>query len=283
MFSISEETSNNISIKFKKTKDFNEILINTLRRLTLSEVYSWAFPPENIQIQKNTGILNNDNIRHRISLLPIQTIKESSVKGVTISMVLNEKNTDSQVKTITTDHCVVRVNNIIRKGMFPSPPVIICNLKEDDVIELNATASYGKAYDHNMYAAAANSYFDEDDTSYTLYIESLGQQSCKGIFNTSCEAYIAKLTKLQAQINEHPDCEGNFIEIKIENENHTLGCLFVHELQQLKETQYAAYKLEHPSINNLIISITSDGSKNIKQLTGKVFKKLQDTFDKLKM
>ena len=70
----------------------------------------------------------------------------------------------------------------------------------------------------------------------------------------------------------------NGYDITIENENHTLGCLLVHELQKLKDIKYAAYKMEHPSINNIEISITTNGSKNIKDVTNQVYKKLQDMF-----
>lgn len=278
MISITKQDSNYIEIKFKKGKDVNEILVNTIRRLVLSEVSSFAFNPDNITIGKNTSILNNDNIRHRISLLPIQKLKEKDYKSINITLALSESNKTSKISTITTDNCIVRVNNVIRKDMFPSPPVIIVNLKEDQEIELNATASYEKAIVHNMYAAAANSYFDESENSYTLFIEGLGQYSCKDIFKMACESYLEKLIKLQVFLKEHENYEDNFIEFKIENENHTLGCLFVHELQKLKDIKYAAYKIEHPSINNIEISITTNGSKNIKDVTNQIYKKLQDMF-----
>tara|TARA_B100001248_G_scaffold260222_2_gene247868 strand:- start:4818 stop:5672 length:855 start_codon:yes stop_codon:yes gene_type:complete len=278
MISITKQDPNYIEIKFKKGKDVNEILVNTIRRLVLSEVSSFAFHPDNITIGKNTSILNNDNIRHRISLLPIQKLKEKDYKSINITLALNESNKSSKINTITTDNCVIRVNNVIRRDMFPSPPVIIVNLKEDQEIELNATASYEKAFVHNMYAAAANSYFDESENYYTLFIEGLGQYSCEDIFKMACESYLEKLIKLQVFLKEHENYEDNFIEFKIENENHTLGCLFVHELQKLKDIEYAAYKMEHPSINNIEISITTNGSKNIKDVTNQVYKKLQDMF-----
>ena len=172
MISITKQDPNYIEIKFKKGKDVNEILVNTIRRLAF-KASSFAFHPDNITIGKNTSILNNDNIRHRISLLPIQKLKEKDYKSINITLALNESNKSSKINTITTDNCVIRVNNVIRRDMFPSPPVIIVNLKEDQEIELNATASYEKAFVHNMQQQPTLILMKEN--YYTLFIEGLGQ------------------------------------------------------------------------------------------------------------
>ena len=160
--------------------------------------------------------------------------------------------------------------------------ILICKLKSDQHLDFFAIASFNKSSVHAMYSVG-NAYFEEYDKTFTLYIESLGQYSCKDIFNMACDIYIEKLLHLQILINEHEDSENNHLKIKIENENHTLGCLFIAEIQQLPEIIFAGYDMEHLSINNLIIEINSSGSHNIKNVTATVINKLQKDFNNFKL
>lgn len=281
MVSISETSENYLALKLPKSNDINELVVNTFRRLILSELYSFAFAPTEINITTNTSILNNDHLKHRISLLPIQSFKEKHLPNTNITLSLVQENSDDVIKTITTDHCIVRINNIIASNIFPSPPVIICNLKEGQKLELTAIASYKSASIHNMYAAASNSYFEEKDDYYILYIESLGQYTCKEIYKKSIENFKNKITQIHKYILDQPDSNNNYIELKLENENHTFGAIFVHILQKLKEIIFAGYKMEHPSINNLEITINTDGTKNVKKVVDIVIKKLYDLFNGL--
>lgn len=281
MVSIKETDDNYTSFKFNKTKDVNEVLLNTFKRTISSELSSFAFAPEDIKIPTNTSILNNDQIRHRISLLPIQSFREKHLSNTNITVSLVQENTDDIIKSVTTDHCIVRINNTITPNIFPSPPVIICNLKENQKIEFTATASYGKAFTHNMYAAASNTTFEEMDDHYLLHIETYGQYTCKEIYKKSIELFIDKVKKIHKYMLEQPDINNNYIDIKIENENHTFGAIFINYMQQLKEIVFAGYKMEHPSINNLEITINTDGTKSAKNVIDFVINKLENVFTKL--
>lgn len=54
-----------------KGKEINYIIINTLRRVILTLVPTFAFDPENIIIEKNTSVYNNDYMRLRLSSIPL--------------------------------------------------------------------------------------------------------------------------------------------------------------------------------------------------------------------
>jgi DNA-directed RNA polymerase subunit L len=51
--------------------DINYIIINTLRRVILTLVPTFAFDSENIFIEKNTSVYNNDYMRLRLSSMPL--------------------------------------------------------------------------------------------------------------------------------------------------------------------------------------------------------------------
>ena len=52
-------------------KDINYIILNTLRRVILTLVPTFAFDPENIIIEKNNSVFNNDYMKLRLSSMPL--------------------------------------------------------------------------------------------------------------------------------------------------------------------------------------------------------------------
>ena len=83
--------NNNYVIFTIDGKDINNIIINTLRRIILTLVPTFAFDPENITIEKNTSVYNNDYMRLRISNLPIinQSYKPNEMIIINDHTILN--------------------------------------------------------------------------------------------------------------------------------------------------------------------------------------------------
>ena len=52
-------------------KDINYIILNTLRRVILTLVPTFAFDPENIIIETNSSVYNNDYMKLRLSSMPL--------------------------------------------------------------------------------------------------------------------------------------------------------------------------------------------------------------------
>jgi len=63
-------------------KTINTVIINTLRRIILTLIPTYAFNSENINITKNSSIFNNDYMRLRFSNLPIYITKELNDKYI---------------------------------------------------------------------------------------------------------------------------------------------------------------------------------------------------------
>lgn len=64
------------------------------------------------------------------------------------------------------------------------------------------------------------------------------------------------LQKQKVTITE--DKLSNSIEISIRDEDYTLGCPLVDELQKKKEVSFAAYKIPHPLQNILKVKVTAE-------------------------
>ena len=56
-------------------KSVSEVLVNTFRRIVLSNIPTYAFAPECMIFDKNTSIFNNDQMKVRLMQLPILKTK----------------------------------------------------------------------------------------------------------------------------------------------------------------------------------------------------------------
>jgi len=63
--------NNNYVLFTIKGKNINYITLNTLRRVILTLVPTYAFDPDNIIIEKNTSVYNNDYMRLRLFSMPL--------------------------------------------------------------------------------------------------------------------------------------------------------------------------------------------------------------------
>jgi len=68
---------NKLHIEFSG-KDVNHVLINTLRRIIIQHIPTYAF--NKIDIAKNTSVFNNDVLRLRLSCFPVHNIENDTVQ-----------------------------------------------------------------------------------------------------------------------------------------------------------------------------------------------------------
>ena len=131
-------------LKFK-IKDVDVSIVNSLRRIILSEIpcpafYFDTYDQENkhIIILKNTNVLHNEFLSHRISLIPLYFDKEQIEnfdKYADYKFVINKKNTSNDVISITThdfeiyDESGAKKPDSFREYIFPKN-----NITEDYII-----------------------------------------------------------------------------------------------------------------------------------------------------
>lgn len=279
--------NNYLEVQLKNPdKIINEKICNTIRRIILSEINVYGFNPKDINIITNTcNTLDNDMMKLTISSLPLQLLNEKNNKHLNISLLINVKNNSGHNKEVNTDDCIVKVNNNIRKNMFPSPPIIICTLKPNKELSLNAIASYNNSKngkDSNVYDAGYSWFWGDDDyKGYNIiYIEGKGQIKCEDIFNNACNIYIERVKELQNILYEHEDIQNNSLETKIIGENHTLLDLLIYDIRQNKNINSAGFKKED---DICLIYIYTNKKQNVKQIIDKSIKKLTDLFYKIQL
>ena len=281
MYSIIDEDDAEATFEFKKSSDINTCIINTIRRIAMSSINVFALPVDKIVVTSNTSILNNDQLKHRISLLPLFHIPNIENDSL-IQIGVNKHNETTEVISVTTNDCIVKVNNKLVENKFPNPPILICKIKPTQKVEFVAISEYNNASIHNIFAASKISYFEENDNSFELTIETTGQLTATEILVQSCKYCITHLQELLNNILEKNKLNINTIDnLIIHNENHTMGNLLATMLQQKLFINYAAYKVDHPNNNFIEMSITTDKSKTIEESLKIVVKDAQNIFNKI--
>jgi len=287
MYSIIDNEDDEVTFYFKKTNEIDTCIVNTIRRVAMSNLNIFALPDDKINISANTCILNNDQLKHRISLLPLFKIPNIDNDSL-IQIGVNKHNDTSDVMSITTNDCIVKVNNKLTPNNFPKEPILICKIKPTQKIEFVATSEYNNAFDcknnkvSNIFCPSKMSYFDEDEESFKLTIETTGQLTGHEILIESCKYCMQRLNKLLSTVLKENTLDGSTIEkLVINDENDTMGHLLAHHLQRNKFIKYAAYKVDHPSDDFIVLAITTDGSKTVEESLKITVKDIQLIFDKI--
>ena len=287
MYSVIDEDEFEATFEFKKSNDIDACIINTIRRVAISNLNIFALPGDKINIPANTSILNNDQLRQRVSLLPLFKIPNIESDAL-IQIGVNSHNETPDVISVTTNNCIVKVNNKLTQNNFPKDPILICKLKSTQKVEFIATSEYNNAFEStnsdagNLFCASKMSYFDEDENSFKLTIETIGQLTSSEILKESCKYCKTRLNKLLSNILKEYKLDNNTIEkLVINNENHTMGNLLANLLQKKSFITFAAYKVDHPSDNHIVLAITTDGSKTIEESLKIVVNDAHSIFDKI--
>jgi len=226
------DSYNNFLILQLTGSDINNVILNTLRRVIMELVPTYAFDKTNIDITKNTSIYNNDYMRLRLCHFPIigidnpiETIQQSAnleyeanistfekkiediniiaekeqadklEKAQNFIIYINVKNTTSEILSVTTSHQDIRYYYKTKPIQSPYiQPLLIIKLKpgEEFISTLTSTLNIGLKYANYMPNAVC-SYVEESEHSYRFNLESLKQLTEKEIIIRACHLIIIKL------------------------------------------------------------------------------------------
>ena len=290
-------------------KSINYIIVNTLRRIILVNIPSYAFNPEKIKINKNTSVFNNNKMIERLQVFPIckikhdldlseydklrvytrgrktytdETIDDDNISNLSVlNMYLKIKNNGDNLLNVTTDDCEFYNNGEKIKSIYNNP-LLVCKLKQGEEIELTAIVDKGLALNHARYSCASScSYKEINDNSYLFKLEGNCQFSEKEILERGTEIILYILTKLKNKLVKTKYTKNIHGQIILEDYDHTIGNLLSHILQNNPNIEFAAYKMDHLLIRNVTIEYITDGSKTINEILKLSFDKLIKLYNNL--
>lgn len=261
----------------------NEVFLNTLRRIALNNIPTYAIAPECITIEENTSVFNNDQMRVRLIQLPIFNIslnldylpkkywmgvdyadpkREKHPNEKSIDMYVSATNTTENIKYVTTNDMRYFENNNEIKGKYNKDyPIVLIKLRPREIFTCKLKAVLGTGERDAIWSAAGNAYYNITGNNAIFTIESHGQFSEYEILWKACRFMQTELGVIRQLLidkydmdNPKPEPKQN-IELVLDNETHTIGGLIVWFLQNMDIVKYAGIGKKNELVKQITINV----------------------------
>jgi DNA-directed RNA polymerase subunit L len=295
-------------------KYVNNTVVNCLRRVAFQFVPTYNFCRDTINITKNTTIYNNDELKLRFEQICIY-LKDINITSnidfldkiywknidytnkefikhkednLKIEMFIDLKNDTDNIINVTTNNCIVYVNDEKVEIFDKKYPELLLKMKPKDEFSCRAKAVLNIGERSNIWSSIRNCFFEIlDDNSFNLTVQSMGQINEKNILIKSCEIIKYKINKLKewmkTQKNKFSDPKYNVFEII--DENHTIGELITIFLQDHKNVIYCGGSKPDLLVNNYLIKTSTSDNKYLEtniEVLNNIYKLYDDIEKKIK-
>lgn len=291
-------------------------LVNSIRRIILSEVESYAF--DDIKITKNTSVMNDDFLKSRIELIPIIYNFKDDLDDLVFK--LNIKSTNPSQRIYSKD--LISNNN---KIYFDKEILLNC-LKNDEELVFEAKLKKGTGKQHAKWNQICHlGYkFKEDDqknklivkkdgeinksfpnekqrnylinkfnnpTTVMFEIESNENVDVKIYVNMSIEVFIKKLNFIKESIKNENKSKIDIIEyipIKntfdyhIQDENHTIGNLIMNYCGLHKNILSSSYQQISNIGTSVALRLISNGNEPCTKILNSIIDNIIDNLKDIK-
>jgi DNA-directed RNA polymerase subunit L len=288
-------TSSKLELKFT---GFNHVIVNTLRRISMDLIPTYAFCPETITISTNTSIaFNNDYLKLRFSQLPIFNVnldlfelpdkfwrnidysnntREKHPSEQNIDIYINSVNLTGDIVNITTNDIICQLENVDFKMYDEKYPILLIKLKPTEKINCHLHAVLGIGERNAIWSASSNSYYDITDDSINLSVESNSHLSEFDILIKSCKLTIKKINDIK---NKFKEIKSNKTIIELDNEDHTFGNLINYFLQSNRKIIFSG--VFKPDLLQKSISLKIESKTSLSEPLNEVFDEIISTFTKI--
>jgi DNA-directed RNA polymerase subunit L len=232
---------------------------NMLRRVVKTYIPTYAFPSNQIKITKNSSIVNNDQMRERLSNMPIMYVNnnEDTVKSFLeyyngkspkenfFTMYVSHKNKSGKLTAVTTDMAKFYYLGKEIKSPYKKPFLIV-KLNNNEEFECTCEAKIGlnleEEYDDPaIYDPVAGCAYEQvEENNFIFRYESKQQFDEREILRRALSCLIMRLEYLNNLVNEKIGAEQeNEGILEIPNEDMTLGGILGYILQMHEDIEFA--------------------------------------------
>jgi DNA-directed RNA polymerase subunit L len=234
---------------------------NMLRRVVKTYVPTYAFPVDQIKITKNSSIINNDQMRERLSNMPIMyinnnedTVKQfleyyngKSPKENFFTMYVSYKNKTGKQTMVTTDMAKFYYLGKEIKSPYKKAFLLV-KLNNNEEFECTCEARIGlnleeKYPDPAIYdPVSACAYEQVEENKFIFKFESKQQFDEREILRRALSCLIMRLEYLNNLVNEKVGANENLKTegiLEIPNEDMTLGGILGYILQNHEDVIFA--------------------------------------------
>lgn len=284
--------SSKLVLEFKG-KDNANVIINTLRRVVLDDIPTYAFCSDLIKITENNTIFNNDYMRLRLSQLPVLNVdfepfyldqkywlnvdysdpkRNKHPQEKQIDIAINVYNDTNQVKNITTNDIHYYEDGVEMNKYNKECPILLVQLRPAETFKCSMKACLGVGDRDNIWAGASAAYYDdlttdeitgnqiENKDNRTIFtIESQGQYDEYVLLIKACKFIIKKINDVRDELEKrHKNKEivdGKELIIVLDGEDHTLGQLMNYMFQNHPDIESSGMGKPDHSIKSIRFKI----------------------------
>jgi DNA-directed RNA polymerase subunit L len=264
----------------------NSSFINSLRRIVLLYIPTYAFCKASIEITENTSVLNNDymrlrleqftypNLKNNIVFLPEKYWKNVSYSNIkrdrhpddktNIEYIINVTNNQKNTINVTTEDMVIYEDGEKIQGKFSKEfPMLVVQLKEGQSFKCRARCVLGLGIANDIWAGASNVFFDElEEGKYKFTIESQGQMDEYELLKKACIIMMDKMEKLKNYFKEmfkNVNLKNtNEVTIELDNEDIMIGSILNETFQMNKHVQFSGLSRPYSFTDKIFIKIVTD-------------------------
>lgn len=290
-------------------KEISNEIVNTLRRITMDNIPTYAFAPELIKISDNTTIFDNDMMRKRLSQLPVFNVdldldyldpmywqgvdftdpkRPKHEKEKLMEISINVTNDTMENKSITTNDITYYFDGKEEKHHYDRAcPILIIQLKPSDTFKCTMKAVLGTGERSNIWAASSLTFYDDHSTDdikggflekkpdkITFTVESQGMMDEFVIMNKACKFIIHKLktlkSELDARIKSKEIKDAQTIIFELAGEDHTLGNLVNWAFQSHPKIMFSGLAKPDHLIKSVRIKISSEDKSPVPHMFSQI-------------
>lgn len=220
-------------------------IVNGIRRTLLTNIETYCLETT---IIKNTTKINDDIIKHRISLIPIKDDIKVNFKC---------KNKTKDIINFTSSDFN---NDDIMKE------ILISYIEPNETLEIECVSIKGSALEHSKFQTC-NAYYFKNNDKLKLIIESdfidvnvLYKKSIDYLLS-KMEYYVEQIKnyKILPQLDDDMKCAF----YKFPHESHTFGNIISSILRRSDDVTFAAYKQNHVLDDYIILNIKTEKDSNM--------------------
>lgn len=281
-------TYSNLTYLFTfKNCEYSVNIVNAIKRTIVSKVPTVAFEPSIMKFTTNTSILNNDQLRERLSQLPILNYdtnvyhinpindyvsyfySDEYNKADNVSIYINAKNTTNNIVPITTNDIIYQINNKTVDNPYDKQnPIVLLRLKKDQEISCHIFGVIGIGKQNNIWSPVSNCCLTYDtEDKLTLSVNSYGQIDEFTIIDKAVDNIIYNLNMNTNKIKSYiSTITSNIDTFEITLDDMTIGKLLNDQLQLDKRVKYAGVYQPSYLESYIKIKIKLDKEYSIKDI-----------------
>jgi len=183
-----EETDNVLKLELE---GINEAIANSLRRSMMVKVPTLSV--SELKVSRNESGLIDETLANRIGQIPF-TIPQNVDVDDEVHIALKQEGPG----TVLAED--LKADN--EEAEPVNPEVIIVDLKEDQGVELEATAELGTGEEHAKHQGGTVGYEKVDETTYEFRIESTSGYSNEELFEKALESLRTELDQFEEAVAE---------------------------------------------------------------------------------